>query len=480
MASHRYWRFSGFASYSGAGLALSELQLLNGTSRADTGASITSTIAPTVGVLASLQDGAATNVVEWVRADGLAVVFDCGASVEVNNFAFGSGGAREKFPLTVTLEWSDDGVAFTPMRRGDFYAWPGPFSMTRNVENPIWLRSGAAIVCVGNGTTLSVAAPPLLEPGDLLVTAIVWRDSLAPTVKPAGWVLLASAGPAGAANSYVELWGKTASDADKGATYSWGTNVTNLQTFALTGGLNAPILQNASGASDALNVPTKAMPAVAATGDRFAMAAANWTLAFTSGTTSYELITSDPWVLQGGPAEQRRMQVAVAPAKPGQTLSGTWSTQAAGSSGGWSVLNALFQSVVSIETTPTVARLSLLPARVLPLQPVPGYADFRNVRALNLARLRRDFANPMRGSGIGRINGTTKDKASPNIPVSERVVLFRQRDCMAVREGLSARGTGAFAFDYIDETETYFVVSFDHDGAFRAVIADNLTPDVMA
>lgn len=54
-------------------------------------------------------------------------------------------------------------------------------------------------------------------------------------------------------------------------------------------------------------------------------------------------------------------------------------------------------------------------------------------------------------------------------------MLFRQKDCLPIREAYSAPGTGAYSFDYIDETETYFVVSFDHDGVYRAVIADGLS-----
>ena len=79
------------------------------------------------------------------------------------------------------------------------------------------------------------------------------------------------------------------------------------------------------------------------------------------------------------------------------------------------------------------------------------------------------------GQGIGRLKGTTKDKGTPNVAVSERVRLYRQKDGLFMRETWSTPGTGAYSFDYIDELDTYFVVSFDHDLTFRAVIADNLT-----
>lgn len=77
--------------------------------------------------------------------------------------------------------------------------------------------------------------------------------------------------------------------------------------------------------------------------------------------------------------------------------------------------------------------------------------------------------------GMGRVKGTVKDKGTPNVPVSERVRLYRMRDGIMIREQWSARGTGAYSFDGIDPNEIYYVISFDQDLAFRAVIADNLT-----
>lgn len=92
-----------------------------------------------------------------------------------------------------------------------------------------------------------------------------------------------------------------------------------------------------------------------------------------------------------------------------------------------------------------------------------------------LGRLRGDFQLGALGLQVGRVQGTTKDKATPsNIPVSERVRLYREKDGLLLREVWSTPGTGAYSFDYIDELETYTVLSYDHDKAFRAVVADGL------
>ena len=39
--------------------------------------------------------------------------------------------------------------------------------------------------------------------------------------------------------------------------------------------------------------------------------------------------------------------------------------------------------------------------------------------------------------------------------------------------------TGAYSFDYVDMTRKYTVISYDHTGIYRAVIADNQTPELI-
>lgn len=81
--------------------------------------------------------------------------------------------------------------------------------------------------------------------------------------------------------------------------------------------------------------------------------------------------------------------------------------------------------------------------------------------------------------GRGRINSTVKVKGTPNYAVVRRVRLIRERDGRCIRETWSEAGTGNYLFEHIDERERYTVVAYDHTHNFRAVIADNLTPDLM-
>lgn len=81
--------------------------------------------------------------------------------------------------------------------------------------------------------------------------------------------------------------------------------------------------------------------------------------------------------------------------------------------------------------------------------------------------------------GNGKIVGTVKEKGTPDAPVARRVILHRQRDGIPIRETWS-NVAGAYSFLYIDETEKYYVVSFDHTGDYQGVVADKLTPELMA
>lgn len=81
--------------------------------------------------------------------------------------------------------------------------------------------------------------------------------------------------------------------------------------------------------------------------------------------------------------------------------------------------------------------------------------------------------------GAGRVSGTTKVKGTPNYAVRRKVRLHRDVDGMLVREQWSNATSGAYSFDSIDATKKYTVITYDYEHNFRAVIADNITPDPM-
>jgi hypothetical protein len=477
MASHRYWRASSIATVGGGGLELTEFQLLDGTTRSDVGAVLTSSIAPTSGSLAALSDTLSTASVAWTTTAGLSIDWDLGAAAEVNNFMLGAGLNVAQFVLSLTLQWSDDGITYTAVRANDYLVYPGAHQMTRNVRMTPRVRSTGLLNAVNTGaSTLVCPMPPTCEIGDLMVVAVASTSPSGATAA-AGFTRRSTAGIGGSQSGISEIWTRPVlTEADKNPG-SWG-NVTNVIAMVLNGGVRTPLFENQNTvATGTSNVASQAVPTLVAAGDaRLGVSCAHWSLAFTTGTTDMTIAAEPPWTKRFIATNFLRLGLATIPLVSGASMTGTWSTTAIGTGGGWSVCAATFAGEIAIEQHEVFApiRQPTPTTRLLPPQPVPTQIEIGRLRSLNIGKLRRDFYNPMRGNGIGRLRGTTKDKGTPNVPVSERTVLFRQRDCQVVREVLSAPGTGAYSFDYIDETETYFVVAFDHDGLFRAVIADNL------
>jgi hypothetical protein len=80
--------------------------------------------------------------------------------------------------------------------------------------------------------------------------------------------------------------------------------------------------------------------------------------------------------------------------------------------------------------------------------------------------------------GTYRISGTLKTKGTPDAPVMRRVYLFDHASWRVVRDQWSDPATGAYSFDWI-RMGKFFVVAFDYLQDYRAVIADNLTPEPM-
>jgi len=82
--------------------------------------------------------------------------------------------------------------------------------------------------------------------------------------------------------------------------------------------------------------------------------------------------------------------------------------------------------------------------------------------------------------GNGRIQGTVKeDLPLTDLPLRRRVILCVENTGLAIRETWSDAVTGAYSFEWVREDYRYFVAAFDHAHNYRAVIADNLTPEPM-
>lgn len=104
----------------------------------------------------------------------------------------------------------------------------------------------------------------------------------------------------------------------------------------------------------------------------------------------------------------------------------------------------------------------------------PPRAYHRTARQLN--------AGDQYWGGYGRITGTVKVKQSngTETPAHRRVRLLERRTAILVAETWSDATTGAYEFKGVDETRRFTVLAHDHTGAHNAVVADNVTPEVIA
>ena len=85
------------------------------------------------------------------------------------------------------------------------------------------------------------------------------------------------------------------------------------------------------------------------------------------------------------------------------------------------------------------------------------------------------------GAPHGVIYGTVQAQQGELLQhVWRRVQLYIQRDGVFVAQTWSDKTTGAYRFERLDAAETYFVIAFDHTGMHRAVIANDLMPEVPA
>lgn len=111
-----------------------------------------------------------------------------------------------------------------------------------------------------------------------------------------------------------------------------------------------------------------------------------------------------------------------------------------------------------------------------------GINDPRSRPAPGGARLLRpeDAGRNFWIGGAGRVAGTVKEAATPSdLPLRRKVRLVDQRSGRIYGETWSDAATGEYAFENIDETRTYYVISHDHTGNYNAVVKDGITPEAM-
>lgn len=451
MAAHRYWKTVALEA-SGAGLIeVSEFWLLAGTTRVDAAATLSGSV-PVSGALSSLQDDdLATGVVLPARAF-LAWDFGVGGGADVTDIRIGAADDAKKFPVACGLAYSDDGVTWSV---GNYFAgilWPGRRAKTvseqlgnlRGIRLTSITSSGSPRV---GSTTFDVwdnngAYLPGLPAG-----AGVRQFEVSRTAIVAGGIAIAVGVSARFAIDTQRQGGNTQINGTPGVWYQMtATKVVNGSVTAYgatwtTGDVIQCVVDLSSG--NVTFYKNGVSQGVAGTislanGDIHP----NVVAAGSAGAVNYATVAM----------RTRGFTNAIAGATP------------------WEDRIAIATNAYGFKST----------SEGFNFVPSLGYAPPAAAQPIAMpARLRPEYAIGAAAGGagrmIGRVKGTTKDKGTPNVPVSERVRLYREQDGLLIREVWSAPGTGAYSFDYIDETQTYTVLAYDHDKSFRAVVADNLT-----
>ncbi len=200
----------------------------------------------------------------------------------------------------------------------------------------------------------------------------------------------------------------------------------------------------------------------------------------TVSTGNAESISYD----HGAPVVAERVRISWTSNANLMPLNGVTSLRLQHSDDGVSWSRALMLSLTSGDfVAGTTAEFALNDLSAITTEPVGGFVFAGSALPTGMPTIYlpdgevsyRDFEF----GGFGRIAGTVKKDADPDIPLKRRVRLHREQDGLLVREVWSHPVTGAYSFDYIDATKQYTVITYDYLHDYRAVIADNITPEAM-
>ncbi|MGO4608429.1 SPRY domain-containing protein [Variovorax sp. 2RAF20] len=446
MAAHRYWQAVGLESYSGDALEISEFQLLGGLTRVDASATLTANVAPTSGSLANLKDDDTSTGAAWLVTKGLILSWDfgVGGSADVTDIRIGASATHNNFLLNVRLQWSDTGTTWTDLAPAFVgIAWPGARTKTASETIGAWNRGphfGDVVLSSGGAIATHqqfslFGQRPAAPPKNSGVLQVEWEWLVTSITSALVYVGFTGYDEVVNAQNGVLGWTPRGWSWYRGATrINAGASVAYGSTYAVGDVLGGVI---DFGAGTITFYKNGVSQGVAYSGITFADDIYPGAKSAGSGSVYQTRLRTKNFTypIAGATAWEDRETAIVTNKVRG------------------SVRRESPKRVTTLTTTynPTLTRID------------------------NLTLGRKDFLTGVLGQGIGRVKGTTKDKGTPNVPVSERVRLYREPDGLLIREVWSTPGTGAYSFDYVDELQAYTVISYDHDKNFRAVVADNLT-----
>ena len=499
MAISRYWRLVGICTSGNGPLELSEVRLYEAGVLADASATLTSTVAPTSGSLADLRDGVATGVVSWAYADysqpGFALVWDfsAGAGLEFAQLRLGSGTSYASFPAELTAQSSADGINWTSMSSVSNAVFPGvqalsPVPSAAADSN----LSAVSLLLHGSGPNGSKSivdsspAPKTVTPyGNTQISTLQSKFSGSSlffdgngsylSVPPSGDLSLISG------DSTIEAWVfPTALTSGSMVLFSKdGVSGVSYAQYALAinpSGVLVAFLGNGNGTNPSGTAYAGVTPIQLNVWHHVALVIyGTLCLGFLDGVQQWSAAAAQRF--EGG----KPLLIGYDAGQPAEAFFRGYMGElritkgAARYTGNFAVPTVAFSSPTLMQTGASIARTRKVvsgPERLLPSIDLPDTAAVGHLRE-------QPFFDVYNG-GIGMIYGTVKEKNTPaNTPLHRRVLLIDEASRMTIRETWSDARTGNYEFRGVKEGVTYTVTSYDHTGAYRAVVADHQIPELI-
>lgn len=481
MAAARYWRIIGIDTHAGGDLELSELALFEGATRVDTSATFTTTAAPGSGALSDLQDASFATSARWdgaiVSRPGFALVWDFGAGVtkDIGELRF-AGPDAGRFVLGFTIEQSSNGADWT--KRGKYLG----------VQHP----GGAAFapLVLSSEVNIDLFEVVINAEGASLAQALTNRSPEEVTFSDASVTLDATRFKFGASSLL----------------FNGSSNYLSIKADVLMRGVGTSgdfciaIQARISDASDNRCLWTfNELSAL-----RLLVVNGSLLLQNISTTVGSASLTWDVNTFYHLACERRNGQISVyrdgvrvigpTSNSTDMSITGLFHVGRNPNSGGtWFFAGNMDAITVSRfaqfngEFTPPAAAPGEWPSNLLPYRNLLRTSVSRSpslseeiegfTKAIGLSQFPQF---DVYDAGRGRLVGTVKEKGSPsNIPLKRRVVLLSMPGSRAIRETWSDPASGVYEFREIAMDRRYTVISYDHTGVYRGVVADNLSPELM-
>jgi hypothetical protein len=486
------WRVNRIQTVGGGALTLSEVHLYDASGRIDTTGTLTSSVPPATGTLGDLVDNNLGTTASWtaaaVRAPGFFLQWEFASAAEVIGVRLGSAAAQSEYVEHMTLEFHN-GSDWT------FHSMLGRFPSIGN-------NSFSALPEAGDPHYNSVAIL-LLGAGADGGSTFVDSGPAARTVTATGAVTTSTAVTLFGDPTIRFLGGHLSTPG--GEMFDPGAGAFTAEGFAYPIDLifndHRVLFGYANGSSATSNYAYQ-----------FLIYGSTWQLVVYSGSTAYGSATgtlaAGQWFhwavsrqVESGTDVLRAFVngvliqttnmggVALNPATGGAFHVGR--VQGSYPFNGYQAQIRFTKGVArytSAFTPPTqkfhtqLSGTSFLPLLRRPVAAAPliTFASAPvngaiTARTLPIFGKFRDVEN----AGNGRIAGTVMIDGDPNdFPVRRLVRLHRDIDGLKVAETYSDETTGAYEFRGLSADYRYSTITYDSTNFYRAVIADNLAPEV--